>query len=64
MRHCEGVISIRAGWTGGESDNPTEEEPGGHAEAVELVFDADRASYRDVSSSSSRSIGPTSVNTS
>ena len=28
--------------------NPTEEEPGGHAEAVELVFDADRASYRDV----------------
>jgi peptide-methionine (S)-S-oxide reductase len=48
MRHCEGVISIRAGWTGGESDNPTEDEPGGHAEAVELVFDADRASYRDV----------------
>ena len=48
MRHCEGVISIRAGWTGGESDNPTENEPGGHAEAVELVFDADRVSYRDV----------------
>ena len=48
MRHCEGVISIRAGWTGGESDNPTEDEPGGHAEAVELVFDADRVSYRDV----------------
>ena len=48
MRHCEGLISIRAGWTGGESDNPTEDEPGGHAEAVELVFDADRVSYRDV----------------
>jgi len=48
MRHCEGVISIRAGWTGGESDNPTEDEPGGHAEAVKLVFDTDRASYRDV----------------
>ena len=48
MRHCEGVISIRAGWTGGESDNPTEGEPGGHAEAVKLVFDADRVSYRDV----------------
>ena len=48
MRHCEGVISIRAGWTGGESENPTEDEPGGHAEAVKLVFDADRASYRDV----------------
>ncbi len=48
MRHCEGVISIRAGWTGGESDNPTEEDPGGHAEAVEIVFDSERASYRDV----------------
>jgi len=48
MRHCQGVISIRAGWTGGDSDNPTEDEPGGHAEAVEVVFDADRASYRDV----------------
>jgi peptide-methionine (S)-S-oxide reductase len=48
MRHCEGVISIRAGWTGGESDNPTEDNPGGHAEAVEVVFDPDRVSYRDI----------------
>ena len=38
----EGVISIRAGWTGGESDNPTEQNPGGHAEALEIVFDPDR----------------------
>jgi peptide-methionine (S)-S-oxide reductase len=48
MRHCEGLISIRAGWTGGESEHPTEKEPGGHAEAVELVFDADKVSYDDV----------------
>ena len=48
MRHCEGVVSIRAGWTGGDNDNPTEDNPGGHAEAVELVFDADRVSFRDV----------------
>ena len=48
MRHCEGVISIRAGWTGGESNNPTEDDPGGHAEAVQIVFDTDKASYRDV----------------
>ena len=48
MRHCAGLISIRAGWTGGESENPTEEDPGGHAEAIEIVFDRDRASYRDV----------------
>jgi peptide-methionine (S)-S-oxide reductase len=48
MRNCDGVISIRPGWTGGDGDNPTEEEPGGHAEAIELVFDADRVSFRDV----------------
>ena len=48
MRHCEGVISIRAGWTGGDSESPTEDEPGGHAEAVELVFDTDAVSFRDV----------------
>jgi len=48
MRHCEGLISSRAGWIGGESDNPTEDEPGGHAEAVELVFDASRVTYREV----------------
>ena len=44
----EGVISIRAGWTGGESENPTEENPGGHAEALEIVFDRDRVSYREI----------------
>ena len=44
----EGVISIRAGWTGGESENPTEENPGGHAEAVEIVFERDRVSYREI----------------
>jgi peptide-methionine (S)-S-oxide reductase len=48
MRHCEGLISIRTGWAGGEGEDPTEDEPGGHAEAIELVFDASRTSYRDV----------------
>ena len=41
-----GVISSRVGWMGGEGDNPTEEDPGGHAEAVEVVFDPARLSYR------------------
>jgi peptide-methionine (S)-S-oxide reductase len=46
LRDRDGVISTRVGWTGGESDNPTEENPGGHAEAVEVAFDPDRISYR------------------
>ena len=38
LRHPDGVLSTRTGWTGGESDDPTEDNPGGHAEAVEIIF--------------------------
>jgi peptide-methionine (S)-S-oxide reductase len=48
LRHPDGVISTRIGWTGGEGDNPTEENPRGHAEAVEVVFDPERLSYREL----------------
>src|SRR3954452_8040932 len=48
LRHPAGVISTRQGWTGGEAENPTEESPEGHAEAVEVVFDPERLSYRQL----------------
>ena len=48
LRHPDGVISTRVGWTGGEGDTPSEENPQGHAEAVEVVFDRERLSYRDL----------------
>jgi methionine-S-sulfoxide reductase len=48
LRDRDGVISTRVGWTGGENDNPTEENNAGHAEAVEVVFDPERISYRDL----------------
>ena len=48
LRHRDGVISTRVGYTGGQNDNPTDEDPGGHAEAVEIVFDPERISYRDI----------------
>jgi peptide-methionine (S)-S-oxide reductase len=48
LRHREGVVSTRVGWTGGQNDNPTEEDNAGHAEAVEVVFDPERVSYRDL----------------
>jgi peptide-methionine (S)-S-oxide reductase len=46
LRDRDGVISTRVGWTGGENDNPTEEDNSGHAEAVEVIFDPERISYR------------------
>jgi peptide-methionine (S)-S-oxide reductase len=48
LRQRDGVISTRAGFTGGENDNPTDENHPGHAEAVEIVFDPERTSYRDI----------------
>jgi peptide-methionine (S)-S-oxide reductase len=48
LREREGVISTRVGWTGRENDNPTEDNNCGHAEAVEVAFDPERISYRDL----------------
>jgi peptide-methionine (S)-S-oxide reductase len=48
LRRREGVISTRVGYTGGENENPTYRKHPGHAEAVEIVFDPERISYRDI----------------
>ena len=48
LRHRDGVISTRVGYTGGENDNPTYANHPGHAEAIEIVFDPERTSYRDI----------------
>jgi peptide-methionine (S)-S-oxide reductase len=48
LRHRPGVISTRVGYTGGENDNPTADDHPGHAEAVEVIFDPELTSYRDI----------------
>jgi peptide-methionine (S)-S-oxide reductase len=48
LRHRDGVISTRVGYTGGENDNPTTDNHPGHAEAVEVAFDPARTSYRAI----------------
>jgi peptide-methionine (S)-S-oxide reductase len=48
LRHRDGVIATRVGYTGGENDKPTAEDHPGHAEAVEVIFDPERTSYRDI----------------
>ena len=48
LRHRAGVISTRVGYTGGENDNPTAGNHPGHAEAVEVIFDPERTSYRNI----------------
>src|SRR4029078_2285090 len=44
----DGVISTRVGYAGGDVTNATYQNHEGHAEAVEVVFDPERISYRDI----------------
>ncbi|SIT55877.1 Peptide methionine sulfoxide reductase MsrA 3 [Mesorhizobium prunaredense] len=48
IRRYPGVISTRVGYTGGEVPNATYRNHGSHAEAIEIVFDPDTISYRDL----------------
>jgi peptide-methionine (S)-S-oxide reductase len=46
LRRQPGVVSTRVGYTGGGTPNPTYRNHGTHAEAIEIVFDSARTSYR------------------
>ncbi len=48
VRNLDGVISTRVGYSGGETPNATYRNHGSHAEAIEIVFDPNRISYRDL----------------
>ena len=48
IRKRPGVISTRVGYTGGDVLNATYRNHGTHAEAIEIVFDADRISFRQL----------------
>jgi peptide-methionine (S)-S-oxide reductase len=46
IRKYDGVISTRVGYSGGDVANATYRNHGTHAEAIEIVFDPARLSYR------------------
>lgn len=48
VRKLPGVVSSRVGYSGGDVPNATYRNHGTHAEAVEIVFDPERISYRDL----------------
>ena len=48
IRRRPGVISTRVGYTGGDVEHATYRNHEGHAEAIEIVFDPARISYRDL----------------
>jgi peptide-methionine (S)-S-oxide reductase len=48
IRKRPGVISTRVGYTGGDVPNATYRNHAGHAEAIEIIFDPEQISYRDL----------------
>jgi peptide-methionine (S)-S-oxide reductase len=48
IRKRPGVISTRVGYSGGDVANATYRNHGTHAEAVEIIFDPEKTSYRDI----------------
>src|SRR5579871_1259510 len=48
LRKMPGVISTRTGYSGGDVPNATYRNHGTHAEAVEIVFDPEQLSYRQL----------------
>ncbi len=46
IRRFPGVISTRVGYSGGDVPNATYRNHGTHAEAIEIVFDPQKTSYR------------------
>jgi len=48
VRRQPGVISTRVGYSGGDVPNATYRNHGTHAEAIEIVFDPTKTSYRAI----------------
>jgi peptide-methionine (S)-S-oxide reductase len=48
IRRRPGVLSTRVGYTGGDVPNATYRNHEGHAEAIEILFDPEQTSYRDL----------------
>jgi peptide-methionine (S)-S-oxide reductase len=48
IRRREGVISTRVGYTGGSNRYATYRNHPGHAEAIEIIFDPARVSFREL----------------
>jgi len=62
IRKQIGVVKTRVGYTGGNVDNPTYENHEGHAEAVEIEYDDEKTSYKDLLNFFFQIHNPTTLN--
>lgn len=66
IRAIPGVLQTRVGYTGGTTPSPNYEVvsagKSGHAESIEVIFDPDKLSYRDLLKTFFRLHDPTTLN--
>src|SRR5712691_6249299 len=62
IRKLPGVLATRVGYTGGDVPNATYRNHGRHAEAIEIVFDPQQTTYRDLLELFFQIHDPTTVN--
>ncbi len=66
FERLDGVVTVTAGYTGGDIKNPTYEQVSaggtGHAEAIEVVFDPKKVSYRELLDVFWHNVDPTQQN--
>ena len=48
IRRIPGVVSTRVGYSGGDVPNATYRNHGTHAEAIEIIFEPEKTSFRDL----------------
>jgi peptide-methionine (S)-S-oxide reductase len=46
LRKMDGVVTTRVGYSGGDVPNATYRNHGTHAEAIEIIFDSEKTSFR------------------
>ncbi|RMF93381.1 MAG: peptide-methionine (R)-S-oxide reductase [Candidatus Schekmanbacteria bacterium] len=63
FEQLDGVVDVKAGYTGGKTKNPTYEEvcsgTTGHFEAIQVFYDSNKLSYEDILNVFWRQIDPT-----
>ena len=62
IRKMPGVVSTRVGYTGGDVPDATYRNHGSHAEAIEIIFDPEQESFRDLLEFFFQIHDPTTVN--
>ncbi|UOA30486.1 Peptide methionine sulfoxide reductase MsrA 3 [Sulfitobacter sp. DSM 110093] len=62
IRRRLGVVSTRVGYTGGDVPNATYRDHGTHAEGIEITFDPEKTSYRELLEFFFQIHDPTTIN--